>query len=404
MIGLLLVCSLALADPLLRVLDDVVLIIKTGKEVIDERLMPLLSASTQFAHFRNRLIVSNGAHQSLSVFDAIANMSIIKQARSRVLAAPERYAEYLARTPPQTAGKKTKRAFGRAAPGWHTDQHKNLPAFRRAFELFPSARWYFMIDDDTYVSARNLALFVNTRTNSTASVYAGNIMGCNCCDAGKTPRYRPVRFAHGGSGILLSHTALQRMTEVVDACIFRFSSCWAGDIQVSLCLLGLEPQIKIQSLQGTHSQTPTGTLTKTHGRWCENPVTFHRMLPAQSIRLSVAEEQSWQTNNHFQLGALIEPFFINTVLGNRPRSKLVDGEIVCLNGTTNGGMNLDQKQIFVDTVSACNEKCQQRRDCQGFVHHNNRTCTLKRNLAAQSSSANATFCMFYDRIKARFAC
>lgn len=390
----------------LAALDDVVLIIKTGKEVVDTRLMPLLNTSSQFDYFRNRLIVSNDVHAELQVFDAIANMSWLARARQRVLANPELFKEYLARTPPQkpAAKKNPKRAFGRALPGWHTDQHKNLPAFRRAFELFPQAKWFFMIDDDTYVSARNLARFVTAR-NSSAGVYAGNVMGCNCCEAGKSARYSPVRFAHGGSGILLSNTALARMTDVIDACIFRFSGCWAGDIQVSLCLLGLEPQIKMQGLVGVHSQPPTATLSKTHGRWCENPITFHRMLPEQILHLSAVEEQSWSLRNRFQFDEIIEPFFIDSVIGDRVAVPL-STDVVCLEDTINYGGVLDSKQLSHSAnLTDCSRFCEQRQECLGVVFiRTNGTCLLKRNIASVVQNFNATFCMHTAHIKSRFIC
>jgi hypothetical protein len=44
--------------------------------------------------------------------------------------------------------------------GWKTDAHKNLPGFRLLNQKFPTAKWYIMIDDDTYLFKHNLAHFL----------------------------------------------------------------------------------------------------------------------------------------------------------------------------------------------------------------------------------------------------
>lgn len=44
--------------------------------------------------------------------------------------------------------------------GWKTDAHKNLPGFRILREKFPDAKWYIMLDDDTYLLKNNLAHFL----------------------------------------------------------------------------------------------------------------------------------------------------------------------------------------------------------------------------------------------------
>ena len=41
--------------------------------------------------------------------------------------------------------------------GWKTDAHKNLPGFQILNEKFPNAKWYIMIDDDTYLFKHHLS-------------------------------------------------------------------------------------------------------------------------------------------------------------------------------------------------------------------------------------------------------
>lgn len=396
MIGVLIFAATALAH--LAELDDVVLIVKTGKEVLEERLRPLLREPSYLMHFKNLLIVSNAPHDDPPAFDAVANMSFLMRARQRVQAAPQRFAAYLARTPPQSANRK--RVFGSAAPGWHTDQYKNLASFGRANELYPRAKWYFMIDDDTYVSARNLAKFVTTRADPPGGLYAGNIMGCNCCDQGKSARYKQMHFAHGGSGILLSRNAMARLVDVLDACILRWSSCWAGDIQVAACLLAVEPALHGEGLRGAHSETPAATLSKTHGRWCEAPLTFHHMVPAELLALSRAEETMWLNGTHFSLASIVKPFFVDPLLANHTRAA-APNDTICLAKQTNAGDPLDHSTA--SSALDCSTRCHQNTDCVGYLV-SSPACTLLRNIDAHTRPANSTFCILPARIYNRFAC
>ena len=65
--------------------------------------------------------------------------------------------------------------------GWKSDAHKNLPGFRTLYETFPKAKWYIMIDDDTYILKHNLAATLR-RYDHTKNHYFGNpnlFVGCD---------------------------------------------------------------------------------------------------------------------------------------------------------------------------------------------------------------------------------
>jgi len=40
--------------------------------------------------------------------------------------------------------------------GWQLDMYKNVPGFKLLYETYPNAKWYMMVDDDTYVFLSNL--------------------------------------------------------------------------------------------------------------------------------------------------------------------------------------------------------------------------------------------------------
>ncbi|KAJ3283078.1 hypothetical protein HDU76_008535, partial [Blyttiomyces sp. JEL0837] len=118
--------------------------------------------------------------------------------------------------------------------GWILDAHKNLPGFSTLFTRFPNANWYLMIDDDTYLSLENLDKMLESY-DPLESYYLGFANYFVGCDGVDSFRQGP-KFAHGGSGILLSRGAVEKLMEGLDECLLRYRDCWAGDVRVGLCL------------------------------------------------------------------------------------------------------------------------------------------------------------------------
>jgi hypothetical protein len=59
-----------------------------------------------------------------------------------------------------------------SSEGWKSDAHKNLPGFKELHRQFPDAKWYIMIDDDSYVLRHNLANFLRQYDHNT-NLYFG---------------------------------------------------------------------------------------------------------------------------------------------------------------------------------------------------------------------------------------
>jgi hypothetical protein len=82
-----------------------------------------------------------------------------------------------------------------ALPVGPTTSHKFFTALREAFRRYPQAKWFFLIDDDTYVSAHNLMRVLAPLDHSSV-FYGGGTMFFNGCGVrliGSGPR-----FCHGG--------------------------------------------------------------------------------------------------------------------------------------------------------------------------------------------------------------
>ncbi|KAI8844802.1 hypothetical protein BC829DRAFT_419726 [Chytridium lagenaria] len=161
-------------------------------------------------------------------------------------------------------------------PGWAADAHKNLPGFQILHARFPDAKWYLMIDDDTFVFMDNLADMVKS-LNHTHEYYIGNGNVFNGCDGVEKFGDGP-EFAHGGSGILISSGAMKKMVKGVEKCIIKYRDCWAGDIRTSLCLR--DHNILIKGGDG-FSGDPPNTRYGFPDDPCSRPITFHHVVPHQ---------------------------------------------------------------------------------------------------------------------------
>lgn len=393
-------------------LQEIVLIVKTGHSVAEERIRPLVVRGRHsYDRFQHVMIASDSSHElwpgaPYNVFDTIENGSMIAKANASVMATPERFASFMSRLPFEK-----KRSPGDHTEEWKQDRLKNFPAFREAYRLFPDAKWYFMLDDDTFVSARNLATYVLALTDTATGVYQGNLMGFNGCglNSAHPPVHTPL-FGHGGSGILLSHTAVKRMLEVVDACIVRWVDCWAGDVSVSLCLLTLDPPLKVAACPGLHSEPPRPTFSKIGGQWCTmNPITFHHLPTQEHVQLLEFEQLQWDTVGKFQLSAVAEHYFLDYMAQNATLS-LNKGDTRCTPLVDNGGESLFPPMAIQGEEGAfhwCYERCLKFSSCAGFyVDLDNLLCHLKSNLLDRYvPSVNTTqsfFCLFRSRFFGHF--
>eukprot|EP00173_Palmaria_palmata_P003815 Plantae.Rhodophyta-Palmaria_palmata.ctg4172.p1 GENE.Plantae.Rhodophyta-Palmaria_palmata.ctg4172~~Plantae.Rhodophyta-Palmaria_palmata.ctg4172.p1 ORF type:complete len:279 (+),score=32.22 Plantae.Rhodophyta-Palmaria_palmata.ctg4172:108-839(+) len=162
-----------------------------------------------------------------------------------------------------------------------------------------------MIDDDTYFFLDNFAAFVKRHSapeQMTWPLYTGKTFWvASCAQWGKNGE--PLKskgavdragFAHGGSGIVLNGPAMDAMYSGVASCMRRFSSCWAGDMQVALCLRerGISPMRYNNSFE-RHFHPFSASKAMGDRRYTSRlqrddagPITFHKMTEVESGLLS----------------------------------------------------------------------------------------------------------------------
>lgn len=207
--------------------DDVAIAIKTGHEVAAARLQTLRKSGWLSVGHRvpNLLVVSDADDTSLGAVGVM------------------RYAIDV------VAGRFSNASRARAPrhwferEGWRGDKDKNLPILHMLATTFPGKKWYMLLDDDTYVFLENFARYTHKHAKGNKAVYTGKVFYIsNCGGFGKngTPKNSSQLdhglFVHGGAGIFMNNKAMDAIFPLIPDCIAEFSSCWAGDMQVGLCM------------------------------------------------------------------------------------------------------------------------------------------------------------------------
>lgn len=192
--------------------------------------------------------------------------------------------------------------------GWRGDKDKNLPALHLMKSAFPDKKWYLLLDDDTYIFLENFARYILEDGMNDKPVYTGKVFYISRCggfardgtfEANKSePK---GMFAHGGSGIIINRRAMDAMYPIVGQCIRDYHSCWAGDMQVGLCLRKAGVMIRRLGRRRLFERHfipfwPSKALAdrRYSQRWKseEEPLTFHKIPEKEQELMSAFERDN----------------------------------------------------------------------------------------------------------------
>ena len=162
--------------------------------------------------------------------------------------------------------------------GWRLDTHKNIPGFRRMYYEFPNAYWYIMFDDDSYIFKNNLISHLKT-LDHTQPLYLGNGLGLSTCGDNSVGGL----FAHGGSGIVLSRIALEKVLPIMDKCNQKFGKCFAGDMMLAFCLH--DAGILLDSIKSQFDFRGSPFHKEAFRDACDMTFFFHHLFPYQIKQL-----------------------------------------------------------------------------------------------------------------------
>ena len=254
--------------------------------------------------------------------------------------------------------------------GWIIDAHKNLPGLEQLYKRFPKAKWFMLIDDDTYVIKHNLKALLN-RFDSRKLYYFGlatRFIGCGTITKwGDGPL-----FAHGGSGIVISRGAMIKLLPRLPGCIMKHRGCRFGDVKVALCLE--EAGILLHFTGGFNKDPPNAQSSYMDGP-CELPITFHHLLPHQIQELYQFEQgiiQSWKKTT--------DPFVTMADVFRRFAS--FDQNRYEMNTDRKGK---DIARVETRNAHSCKDECNRTQDCTSFVFAD-QSCWLKSGIPPSSNA------------------
>ena len=131
----------------------------------------------------------------------------------------------------------------------------------------PDKKWYIILDDDTFFVKSSLRLLLS-RLDPTEPMYIGNAVG----------DYR-TRFAHGGSGVIISGEAMRRLFNspriVAEAYLNSLEETW-GDRLVALTLQKLGVYLDERFSHHFNGEDPQATRISAD-KFCSPLLSFHEV-------------------------------------------------------------------------------------------------------------------------------
>jgi hypothetical protein len=177
--------------------NDVVVVMKTGASEIEAKLPVHLN--TTFKCAPNLMVFSDMAQE----FEGLRIHDPLRHLLDELEPTDPDLIYYLSLMERQRKGDEIVK--GNNTQAWPLDRYKNIPMLRKAYEGHPSAKWFIFMDADTALIWSNLLTWLSQMDPSQPRYIGSSVVGGEA-----------VRFAHGGTGYIVSHAAAKIMAEETD--------------------------------------------------------------------------------------------------------------------------------------------------------------------------------------------
>ncbi|MCJ1475260.1 hypothetical protein MMC13_003922 [Lambiella insularis] len=147
-------------------------------------------------------------------------------------------------------------------PAWRLARIVFYGAFERMYKLFPRAKWYLIMDNDTWVDAKGLQRYLR-RYNPRLPYYLGSVA-----------LFDEIAFAHGGSLVTISAKAME-MAQNSEPHRSPRNEQW-GDFTLALQLR--QAGVNLTWLPMVKGRSPTET-DFSREEWCQPFLTLHHVTP-----------------------------------------------------------------------------------------------------------------------------
>jgi Fringe-like len=281
--------------------DDIVLLLKTGVNEVEQRL-PVLKR-TLFNCARHVLVYSDVKQnfQGTYIHNALTHLPRYLDVEDPDLI------HYNNLQDAYVNG--TAASINREA-GWKLDRYKYMPMMQSAYKLYPNAKWYVFVETDTALLWSNLVTWLSQMDPTVPKYIGSQVVGS------KAPDGKDYIFAHGGSGFIVSNaaakmfvTALQTKEWNLKFFNFAKNDC-CGDAALAKALWELGIRIT-PAFPNSSGETPE-SVADYNKDWCFAPVFFHHMNQNQIEQVYLFDERkshvtvsgilcNWQYDTHQEL-------------------------------------------------------------------------------------------------------
>jgi hypothetical protein len=151
---------------------------------------------------------------------------------------------------------------------WTLDKYKQLHILEKLYAKHPDKQWYLLIDADTYLVWSNLLIWLRKLGNPSKKMYLGS-----------PARFGNIRFAHGGSGILMSHATMYDFAVTHNGTAMKWDRIMerqcCGDLVMGLIFK--KSDIILKPAWPTINGENRMTLPFGEDTWCQPVVTMHHV-------------------------------------------------------------------------------------------------------------------------------
>lgn len=243
----------------------------------------------------------------------------------------------------------------KTSEGWRLDKYKFLPMMEWTWYKRPTAQWFVFVELDTYVNYDNLYRFL-TNFNPKSAYYFGSPVW---------PKKKAV-FAHGGSGIILSRGALEKI--MAFGRMFGENKHFPGthffgqDLKTACCGDEVLAQVLKKSGVSLRGYWPMfngekpSTVRFNSEQWCEAIITMHHLEEHDFTEL-----QKWeQSRKHPNRPLMFEELY--TMIEPQLQDKVMDWANMA------DDVTYKKKSSHAKSFDKCKKACHKDGECIQFQH------------------------------------
>ncbi|KAI9803851.1 MAG: hypothetical protein M1825_001731 [Sarcosagium campestre] len=386
----------------LPLLDDVLVVMKTGVTAVKDR-MPI-HLSTTLSCIPHYVVYSDleedvaGQH----VFDALDDV------REEVRHKEDEFDLYNRIKAHGRKGiKPIELVEGKGGSGWKLDKWKFLPLVDKALAHRPTAKWFIFVEADTYIVWPNMLDWLS-HLNASEPLYIG-----------APTQIGASLFAHGGSGYVASAPAMKLVSERRNAQLEAYDKMtaeeWAGD-----CVLGRTMKdVGVDLLWSWPLIQDRKPMTINHAAegyskrlWCYPAVSYHHVT-SEDVKAIWRFEQDWnqqhrsssRSSTRLRHRDVFRKFIMPQLQEQRDDwDNLSSDEPITLEAQDDA---VDHKNPSptkaAKSFEACRRVCQNQHDCMQFSFVDkkcvtSRVITLGKKAFAAPGNARSGWMM--DRVRA----